>query len=125
MSMKTPTVSVCGREGPGARVLYDPERDGSISLDTTAWWEWLEAPRTRRFAYPVYDPAAGYIEGFMTVRKERRERGGWYWSVYRRHAGRLVRVYLGRSANLTQSRLEEIAQTFWSVRSVDDMDRRQ
>lgn len=124
MSAKTPTVSVTGQGGPGTRLLYDPERSGSISVDTPAWWEWLEAPSTRRFAYPVYDPRVGYIEGFMTVRKEQRQRGGWYWSVYRRSAGRLVRVYLGRSANLTQVRLEEIARAFWRVRSVDDTDRR-
>jgi len=100
--------------------LDDPaQADSRIAVDTPAWWSWLEAATTCRFAYPVYDPAVGYIAGFMTVRKERRQRGGWYWSVYRRRSGQLQRIYLGSSNRLTQARLEEIAQTFWSTPARD------
>src|SRR5687768_115114 len=49
--------------------------EGVIRLDTPAWDNWLSAPTTRRFAYPVYDGRVGYIRGWMTVRKERRSRG--------------------------------------------------
>ncbi|MBC8075869.1 MAG: hypothetical protein H7Y32_07330 [Chloroflexales bacterium] len=80
-----------------------------IRLDSAAWFAWLEAPSTTRFAYPVFDPRCGYIVGTMTVRKERRKRGGWYWSVYRRAGGRLHKQYLGRSATVTQARLAAIA----------------
>jgi hypothetical protein len=45
----------------------------------------------------------------MTVRKEQRQRGTAYWSVYRRQGQRLRKLYVGSSAALTKARLEEIA----------------
>jgi LuxR family transcriptional regulator, maltose regulon positive regulatory protein len=48
----------------------------------------------------------------MTVRKERRQRGGAYWVVYRRQGTRLRKVYVGLSAALTQVRLDQIAAAF-------------
>ena len=42
-------------------------------------------------------------------RKERRQRGGVYWSGYRRQGRRLRKHYLGRSAELTQARLAQVA----------------
>ncbi len=78
-------------------------------VDSPAWFEWLEAPTTTRFSYPLFDPTAGYIMGFMTVRKEQRKRGTSYWSVYRRCQGRVQRVYLGRSVTITDARLNAIA----------------
>jgi LuxR family maltose regulon positive regulatory protein len=101
MIAKTPTVSAGG--------LYDPASPGRIDLDSPAWWAWLERPTTTRFAYPLVDPAGGYIIGFMTIRKEGRQRGGQYWTAYRRAGARLRKVYLGRSATVTQARLQAIA----------------
>jgi hypothetical protein len=104
MSTKTPTVSEAA--------VYAPDLpDGGIRLDTVAWFAWLESPMTRSFSYPLFDPQCGYIRGYMTVRKETRQRGGSYWSVYRRGGGRLRKIYLGRSANVTGTHLEEIART--------------
>jgi len=80
-----------------------------IRLDSPAWFAWLEASTTRRFAYPLFDRRVGYIVGVMTVRKEPRQRGGWYWSVYRRAGAGMQKVYLGRSAAVTQARLAAIA----------------
>jgi LuxR family maltose regulon positive regulatory protein len=105
MSAKTATIS--------AHWVYDPAQSAAgIQLDTPAWRAWLEAETTTRFAYPVFDPAHGYVAGFMTVRKEQRQRGGTYWVAYRRCHGRLRKVYLGRAHTLTQARLETIAQAF-------------
>jgi len=59
-------------------VLPDQSGQG-IRLSSAAWLAWLELPSTVSFAYPVYDGQAGYIRGFMTVRKERRVRGDHYW----------------------------------------------
>jgi hypothetical protein len=102
MSVRTPTVSACW--------VYAAERPAwSVRLDTAAWVAWLEEPTTTRFAYPLVDPVKGYIVGRMTVRKERRTRGGVYWTAYRRTGGCLRKVYLGRSQTLTQARLEAIA----------------
>jgi hypothetical protein len=81
----------------------------TLYLDTRAWVAWLEAPTTTRFSYALFNRAQGYIDGFMTVRKERRQRGAAYWSVYRRQGPRLRKVYVGPSTALTQARLEQIA----------------
>jgi len=109
MSQKTPRVSLGYQEA----YLLDPRGPGSsLRLDTPAWVTWLAEATTTRFAYPVFDPAHGYIVGYMTVRKERRQRGGTYWTAYRR-CGRTVRkVYLGHAATLTYTRLTAIAQAF-------------
>lgn len=90
--------------------LRDPQHQGPrIELDTPAWFDWLEAPTTTRFSYAFFNAAQGYIDGFMTVRKERRQRGGAYWSVYRRQGQRLRKLYLGASTALTHNHLEQIA----------------
>jgi len=115
MSANTPTVSlVSGRGGPGRwqAVLYDPAQPGNgIALDSAAWYAWLAGPASS-FAYPVLDPAKGYIVGYVTVRQERRQRGGQYWIAYRRCQGRLRKVYVGASVRLTQARLDDLAQRF-------------
>jgi hypothetical protein len=102
MAFKTPRVS----DG----VLCDDHIPGScIPLDSPDWFAWLEAPTSASFSYALFNRKQGYIDGFMTVRKERRQRGGTYWSVYRRQGHRLRKVYLGSSSALTQARLEEVA----------------
>jgi ATP/maltotriose-dependent transcriptional regulator MalT len=50
-----------------------------------------------------------------TVRKQRVQRGGSYWYAYRRLHGRIVKRYLGRTADLTLARLEEIARLLESA----------
>ncbi len=91
-------------------ILLDADMVGTtVPLDTPAWFAWLADPTTTRFSYALFNRAQGYIDGFMTVRKERRQRGTAYWSAYRRQGQRLRKRYIGRSAALTQARLEEIA----------------
>ncbi len=103
MATKLPRIS--------ERWVYDEDvPSGSVQLDTAAWFAWLEAPSTTRFSYPIFDPKCGYIIGFMTVRKEQRQRGGSYWVVYRRQATRVHKIYLGRSRTVTHERLEMIAR---------------
>jgi LuxR family maltose regulon positive regulatory protein len=82
--------------------------DAGPRLDTAAWVTWLDDPATTSFSYPVYNPAQGYIEGFMTVRKERRRRGGAYWTAYWRVGGRLRKAYLGLSPAVTSVRLRAV-----------------
>ncbi len=90
--------------------LFDTDPSASVvQLDTPSWFAWLEDPTTIRFSYALHNRAKGYIDGFMTVRKERRQRGSAYWSAYRRQGQRLRKLYVGRSTTLTQVRLEEIA----------------
>ncbi len=85
------------------------EQGGTIRLDSAAWFAWLEAAVSVSFAYPILDTRAGWSVGSMTVRKERRQRGRQYWVAYRRHSGRLRKVYLGRSSQVTSARLAAVA----------------
>ncbi|GCE28333.1 hypothetical protein KDA_38170 [Dictyobacter alpinus] len=47
-----------------------------------------------------------------TVRKERLQRGDAYWYAYRSIQGRTKKRYLGRTADLTIARLEEVSARF-------------
>ena len=82
---------------------------GCVQLDTPAWFAWLAAETTRRFSYGLFDAQLGYIVGWMTVRKERRQRGSEYWVAYRRQSGVVRKVYIGSSRAVTAQRLQAIA----------------
>lgn len=103
MSQKLPEV----REG---WLLLEAGEGGELRLDSEAWFAWLEAQTTKSFGYGLFDREQGCIVGRMTVRKDDRQRGGLYWSVFRRQGGRLRRFYLGRSSQVTRARLEGIAK---------------
>jgi len=90
--------------------LFDPRTcEPDIRLDSPAWFAWLDAPTTTSFSYALFNRAQGYFDGFMTLRKERRQRGGAYWSVYRRQGRRLHKHYVGPSAALTKAQLAQLA----------------
>jgi predicted ATPase len=71
----------------------------TIAVESTTWYVWLENHHSFRFEHPAHP---------FTARKEQRS-GGWYWYAYRRQAGRLHTAYLGRSAELSVTRLNVIA----------------
>ena len=74
-------------------ILDDPDSAASgIRLDTPQWFAWLNDPANTRFSYALHNRTMGYIDGFMTVRKERRQRGTDYWTAYRRCGRRLRKV---------------------------------
>ena len=116
MARKIPTVWVA-RSGTATQAALEiPDgTERTIRVESAGWWAWLERATARSFAYPLYDGQAGYIHGFMTVRKEKRARGGQYWVAYRRIAGTVRKIYLGRSAELTQRQLAAIAERFLSL----------
>jgi LuxR family maltose regulon positive regulatory protein len=66
-----------------------------------AWQEWL----AHNAAFAFYGQA-----GHFTARREIR-RGRAYWYGYRRRAGKLYKVYLGRAEDLQPARLEEANRT--------------
>lgn len=116
MARKTPTVWVAYSGTLSQADLEIPDgTERAIRLESALWWAWLESTTARSFAYPVYDGQAGYIRGFMTVRKEKRARGGRYWVAYRRTAGVVRKIYLGRSAELTQQHLAQSAERFLAM----------
>ncbi len=84
--------------------LSDAAGKPPIALDTPAWLNWLSEHTA--FAYQ------GMPISF-TARREQRP-GGSYWYAYKRVHGRLLKRYLGRGADLTEQRLQEVAQAFLS-----------
>ena len=79
------------------------QSDGStIAVGSAPWIAWLTDPDARSFSFR--SPRGAY-----TARKERRTRGGEYWTAYRRHSGRLRKAYLGKAEDLTLHRLDEAA----------------
>lgn len=74
-----------------------------IPLDSEAWFKWLEDEDHHSFHF---DDGAG---GF-TARKEKRQRGQWYWVAYRQAHNHLHKVYLGKSETLTTAHLHEAAE---------------
>src|SRR2546426_4783619 len=85
-------------------VLRMPGRpsERGITVDSPAWIAWLRDPATRSFAFD--SPRGAY-----TARKERRARGDVYWTAYRKQAGHLHKVYLGKAEAVTLDRLTAAA----------------
>ncbi len=85
-------------------------------VGTPVWYTWLETATTFTFAD---------AEGTFTARKARagNRRGGWYWRAYRFQHGRVIRCYLGISANLTLPYLHEVACRL-AVRAEDTMSKK-
>jgi LuxR family maltose regulon positive regulatory protein len=87
-----------------ARRLHDPTSAEPIPLDSPAWFAWVADDQHRRFRFE-------HPYGTFTARKERKQRGSWYWVAYRQVRRRLLKVYLGKSETLTRSRLLAAAMT--------------
>jgi LuxR family maltose regulon positive regulatory protein len=74
----------------------------TITVGTSGWFDWLANATTFAFVCS---------EGTFTARKERQQRGGWYWRAYAKRQGKLRRVYLGKTDSLTLERLRSAAMT--------------
>jgi LuxR family transcriptional regulator, maltose regulon positive regulatory protein len=83
-------------EGPDQRPL-------SIVVGSAAWYAWLDHASCFAFAGKA---------GHYTARKERKQRGTWYWYAYFARGQQRTKAYLGKTPNLTLARLEQVAQTF-------------
>ena len=81
-----------------AGVLHEPHGALHIVLDSPEWFAWLadDQHRSFHFAHPA---------GECTARKERKQRGHWYWVAYRQAHGKLLKTYLGKSEIMTEARL--------------------
>src|SRR2546426_454338 len=96
-SAMTPTVQ-------GETLVY--RQDGQeqvLTVDTAAWFAWLEAASTFSFVSEA---------GSFTARREQagHKRGGWYWKAYRKQHGKLSSRYLGKSETIKLARLQTVAQ---------------
>ena len=84
-----------------------------VKVGSTEWFCWLETASI--FTYRSE-------HGTFTARLEQagNKRGGMYWRAYRKHAGKLHRVYLGKSAELTLERLQIVAALLAGQRSAEE-----
>jgi LuxR family maltose regulon positive regulatory protein len=76
----------------------------AMNFESEVWQAWLE--RIPSFAFHGRDGQR------FTARKETRARGGSYWVAYRTVGGKLTYTYIGRTTDVTLSRLEEVARSF-------------
>jgi hypothetical protein len=75
--------------------------DTHVYVGTNVWFNhWLADPNIESFRYEC-------PEGSFTARR----RKGDYWNAYRKVRGKLRQEYLGKSADLTQTKLIETART--------------
>ena len=82
--------------------LYRSETDRDpIVVGTPAWYDWLE----QQTAFTFVDQT-----GTFTARKSILRTGGSSWNAYYRHQGKLYRIHLGHSHELTLERLQATAQ---------------
>src|SRR5258708_5998412 len=73
---------------------------GSIRVESSEWFSWLAAKPNTSFIFE------GRTGRYNARREERR--GSAYWYAYRRPSHKLTKAYLGKSEELSSSRLEEI-----------------
>ncbi|GHO50623.1 LuxR C-terminal-related transcriptional regulator [Ktedonospora formicarum] len=64
------------------------------------WFSWLRSIPSFTFTGKL---------GQLTVRQETRGGAGTYWYAYRRHGDKMLKRYLGRTADLTPAHLEKVA----------------
>lgn len=86
--------------------LHGSAGQGQIALDSPAWFAWLDGSDAF-----VYKSTAGAF----SVRRERRGAGAGFWRAAKKHAGRLRRIYLGQTQNLTAERLTRTAQLLFTA----------
>lgn len=82
-------------------ILYTEDSFTGTVIGSPAWFTWL----TQGITFYFHSRTGATF----TAHQERRQRGGLYWTAYRRRAGILRRSYLGKSEQLTPDHLETIA----------------
>lgn len=83
--------------------LSGPESEETLSPvpDGPAWFAWL----AQRSSFAFHGQQGSY-----TARLEAVQRGGRYWYAYQRTGQKLSKKYLGKTADLTLARLEQVAK---------------
>ena len=70
------------------------------AVGSTAWFAWLDQPTHRLFTY----------DGLAVRREVPKGKRQGFWYAYRKHQGRLAKLYLGKSDALTLAHLAAAAQ---------------
>jgi predicted ATPase/DNA-binding CsgD family transcriptional regulator len=84
----------------------------SIKVGSDAWYTWLANEQTKSFSFRN-------DLGTFTARRERL-RHSWYWYAYRRSKGKLHKVYLGKTEELTLERLKAVASALCGQSNLGD-----
>jgi hypothetical protein len=87
---------------------YELDREiESLTVDSPDWLEWLQEEYSTSFRYETQTLS------FTVIREHRQGRRVWY--AHRRLKGKLHRVYLGKSENVTAQKLAQAAQKLAQV----------
>jgi LuxR family transcriptional regulator, maltose regulon positive regulatory protein len=76
----------------------------SIGVGSAEWLNWLNGHEIKSFAFQG-------TTGKFTARLERKQHGSGYWVAYRKLKGKLHKVYLGKTEELTLEHLTHAAET--------------
>jgi LuxR family maltose regulon positive regulatory protein len=82
------------------REAHNTEQPLPVTPGSVEWFSWLS--RIPSFTFSGQ-------HGQLTVRQEARGGARTYWYAYRRHGDKMLKRYLGRTADLTPAHLEEVA----------------
>ncbi len=99
---KVPMYTLAWSSATQAYELSQTRDWGTLRIvpDSPEWFTWLD--QVSSFAFSGK-------RGHYTARKEAKQRGDRYWSAYLAAGEQLIKKYLGKSADLTLARLEQIA----------------
>jgi LuxR family transcriptional regulator, maltose regulon positive regulatory protein len=75
----------------------------NIGVGSAEWLDWLNEKKIRLFAFQG-------TTGKFTARLERKQHGSGYWIAYRKLKGKLHKVYLGKTEELTLEQLSHAAE---------------
>ena len=78
--------------------ILEPEHGNMVEIDSHRWFDWLTENQSFRYESNEHAP--------YTARKEKSD----YWYGYRKVSGKLHKRYIGKSAEVTQEKLENIAE---------------
>src|SRR6266496_1493136 len=88
----------------GEKLIYQRDGEGyQLHVGTSAWYAWLQTATLFRVRSPF---------GTFTMRREQacHKHGTWYWRAYRKRAGKLHRVYVGKVEEVTLEQLNAVAR---------------
>lgn len=100
-------------KSPAATLIWSPERHSYKLQTPDHFLMWIESGTEESWlAWLTAHPSFAFQGrcGQLNVYKEQRARGAGYWYAYHTNAAQTQKRYLGRSATVTLTRLEEMAR---------------
>lgn len=105
MAQRTPYVK-------NGKLVYPADQCSQpVDVESAEWWKILQKDTFRIFHYES-------DQGRFTARREKKCDKN-YWYAYRVQQGKLIKAYLGKTANLTNKRLLDIAASHFSATKLE------